>query len=396
MKKILPYGKHFLDQEDIESVIRVLKFQNLTQGEEVIKFEKALSDYVGSKYAVSVSSWTSGLHLSCLALGISKDDYVVTSPITFVASSNAIIYCNGTPLFCDIDPNTINLCPNRLEDILKKYKVKAVIPVHFSGLSCEMNEIHYLSQKYGFKILEDSAHALGGQHHDGNKIGSCKHSDLSGFSLHPVKPIAAGEGGIITTNNTSYYKKLVRLRSHGINKNDDPFLNKTEAFTGDKQNPWYYEMQELGYNYRLTDIQCALANSQLKKLEAFIIKRKKLVNFYDEQFEYIDGIEPIQKDYRSPSSHHIYVLRIDFQRFKISRAELMFRLREKGILTQVHYIPILKHPFYKNHFQKMIDFKVAQKYYEECITIPLYYDLSKDDQGKVISAIKNIILLNSK
>lgn len=389
MENILPYGKHYVDQDDIDAVIQVLKFQNLTQGEEVLKFENSVAEYVGVKHAVSVSSWTSGLHLSCLALGISKDDYVVTSPITFVASSNAIIYCQGKPLFCDIDSETINICPNRLEDIVKKYKVKAVIPVHFSGLSCDMKEIEYLSFKYGFKILEDAAHALGAQHHDGNKIGSCKFSDLAGFSLHPVKSIAAGEGGIITTNNSDYFKTLIRLRSHGINKGDDFFLNKTQAFTGGIKNPWYYEMHELGYNYRLTDIQSALANSQLNKLDSFISKRREAVFYYDKQFESIEGIQPIQKKHRSISSHHLYVIRINFKKFRTTRADLMLKLREKGIYAQVHYIPILHHPFYGNHFQKMSDFPNALNYYDECLSIPLFYELTLENQINVIDIIKS-------
>lgn len=391
MENILPYGKHYIDQDDIDAVTQVLKFQNLTQGEEVLKFENSVSEYVGAKHAVSVSSWTSGLHLSCLALGIKKDEYVVTSPITFVASSNAVLYCQGKPLFCDIDPKTINLCPNKLEDLVKKYNVKAVIPVHFSGLSCEMEAIQELSAKYGFKILEDAAHALGAHHHDGNKIGSCKYSDITGFSLHPVKSIAAGEGGIITTNNTDYYKKLIRLRSHGINKNDDPFLNHNQAFTVDIQNPWYYEMQELGYNYRLTDIQCALANSQLRKLDSFITKRKEAVTYYDMAFETISGIVPIQKEYRRISSHHLYAIRIDFERYKTSRAELMLNLRENGIYTQVHYIPVLRHPFYQYHSQNILDFPNANNYYKECLSIPLFYNITKSDQDKVIEKITSAL-----
>lgn len=392
MENILPYGKHHIDQDDIDAVTQVLKFQNLTQGEEVTKFENSIAEYVGAKHAVSVSSWTSGLHLSCLALGITKDDFVVTSPITFVATSNAVLYCQGKPIFCDIDPKTINLCPNKLEDLVKKHKVKAVIPVHFSGLSCDMEAIQELSVKYDFKILEDAAHALGAKHHDGSKIGSCKFSDLAGFSLHPVKSIAAGEGGIITTNNTDYYKKLIRLRSHGITKNTDPFLYHNQAFTADIKNPWYYEMHELGYNYRLTDIQCALANSQLNKLDSFISKRKEAVAYYDKKFESIEGIEPIQEKYRSISSHHLYAIRINYKRFETTRADLMLKLKETGIYSQVHYIPVLQHPFYNDHFQNINNFPNAQKYYEECLSIPLYYELTFEDQKKVIDKLKGFLI----
>lgn len=392
MAKKLPYGKHFIDEDDINAVAQVLRHQNLTQGEEVEKFENSLAAYVGSKYAVAVSSWTSGLHLSCLALGVTKGDYVVTSPITFVASSNAVLYCQGTPLFCDIDKNTINLCPNKLEDLLKKFKIKAVIPVHFSGLSCAMKDIQYLSQKYEFKILEDAAHALGAKHHDGTQVGSCMYSDISGFSLHPVKSIAAGEGGIMTTNNLNYYKRLVRLRSHGINKNDDPYVNHSSAYSGTLENPWYYEMQELGYNYRLTDIQSALASSQLKKLDKFLVKRKKLVAFYDEQFNSFEGIETIQQAYRSLSSHHLYVIRIDFEKFSIDRAGLMCKLKEKGIITQVHYIPVPMHPFYRKNIASVMDLSHAQKYYSECLTIPLYYTLTHEDQQRIVFELKQILV----
>lgn len=388
--RFFPYGKHFIDQSDIDAVTHVLKYQNLTQGEEVTKFEKAIAKHVGAKYAVAVSSWTSGLHLSCLALGISKGDYVVTSPITFVASSNAVIYCQATPVFCDVDSNSINLCPNKLEDILKKYKVKAVMPVHFSGLSCNMKDIEFLSKKYNFKIIEDAAHALGGKHQDGSSIGSCKYSDVAGFSLHPVKSIAAGEGGIITTNNENYYKKLVRLRSHGINKNKDPFLNTNQAYTENLLNPWYYEMQELGYNYRLTDIQSALGRSQLKKLGDFIDKREKLALFYDKEFESIDNIEPIQTKHRSISSNHLYVIKINFKKISLSRAELIIKLREKGIYTQVHYIPVFMHPFYNNHFQGEDEFINSVNFYNHCLSIPLYFSLSFEDQRYIINQIKKL------
>lgn len=387
MKKKFPYGKHYIDQDDIDAVTQVLKFQNLTQGEEVLKFENSIAEYVGAKHAVSVSSWTSGLHLSCLALGISRGDFVVTSPITFVATSNSVLYCGGVPLFCDIDPDTINLCPNKLEDLLRKHKIKAVIPVHFSGLSCNMDEINYLSNKYGFKILEDAAHALGANHIDGSKVGSCNFSDLTGFSLHPVKSIAAGEGGIITLNNTDYYKKLIRLRSHGINKNDDPYLIPKQSMTGTNENPWYYEMQELGFNFRLTDIQCALANSQLKKLNNFIKKRKKLASNYDGKFLNFDGINPIQQKFRTSSSHHLYVIRINFEKFSTNRAKLMKHLKSKGIITQVHYIPVPYHPYYIEKFGKLSNLNNTKKYYSECLSIPMYYELGVDDQNYIAESI---------
>ena len=387
-EKFFPYGKHFIDQDDINAVTHVLKYKNLTQGDEVTKFEEQIAKYVGSKYAVAVSSWTSGLHISCLTLGVSKGDFVVTSPITFVASSNSVLYCQGTPIFCDIDNETINMCPNKLEDILKKFKVKAVMPVHYSGVSCKMDDIKFLSKKYNFKIIEDAAHALGANHSDGSKVGSCKFSDIAGFSMHPVKSIAAGEGGVITTNNEELYKKFIRMRSHGINKNDDPFQNKDLAYTKNILNPWYYEMQELGFNCRLTDIQSALARSQLNKLDNFVDKRKKLALVYDEEFESVSNIEPIQKKYRSISSHHLYVVKINFEKISFSRAELINKLRQKGIFTQVHYIPLFLHPFYKNHFQDREEFPNSLKFYDDCLSLPLYFSLSFDDQKLIIEEIK--------
>jgi UDP-4-amino-4,6-dideoxy-N-acetyl-beta-L-altrosamine transaminase len=390
-EKIFPYGKHYIDQDDINAVTHVLKYKNLTQGEEVTKFEEEIAKYVGSNYAVAVSSWTSGLHISCLTLGVSKGDFVVTSPITFVASSNSVLYCQGTPIFCDIDNETINMCPNKLEDILKKFKVKAVMPVHFSGVSCKMDDIKFLSKKYNFKIIEDAAHALGANHSDGTKVGSCKFSDIAGFSLHPVKSIAAGEGGMITTNNENYYKKLIRLRSHGINKNDDRYLNPNFAFTKGILNPWYYEMQELGYNYRLTDIQSALGRSQLKKLQNFIEKRKNLALVYDKELETVSNVNPIQSNHRLTSSHHLYVVRINFDKTSISRAELMLKLRDKGILTQVHYIPILRNPYYNKHIQKNDSFLNTKNYFNECLSLPLYYELKEDNVKYIVKELDEIL-----
>jgi UDP-4-amino-4,6-dideoxy-N-acetyl-beta-L-altrosamine transaminase len=389
MKKIIPYGRHYIDESDIKAVEDVLKYKNLTQGNEVAKFEKAVAKYVGAKYAVAISSWTAGLHIANLALGIKKGDSVITSPITFVATSNSVIYCNAKPVFCDIDEETINLCPNHLESLLRKNaSIKAIIPVHFAGLSCNMKLIAKIAKKYNVSIIEDAAHALGALYSDGTKIGSCKYSDMTGFSFHPVKSIAAGEGGMITTNSKSIYKKLLRLRSHGINKLDDKFLNLENSNTAGKLNPWYYEMQELGYNYRITDIQCALGNSQLKKLDLFINKRKHLVSRYDSAFEQEEFIEPIQREYRAISSHHLYVVRIKFDLIKKSREEFMTTLKKYGIITQVHYIPVTSHPYYINLGYNSMDHKNATKFYEECITLPLYYTLSDEDQDFVIDKIK--------
>tara|TARA_B100000427_G_C15520008_1_gene599897 strand:- start:9328 stop:10509 length:1182 start_codon:yes stop_codon:yes gene_type:complete len=389
MKEIIPYGKHFLDEEDIEAVVEVLRTKNLTQGEEVDKFEEAVAKYVGAKYAVAVSSWTAGLHIACLAAGVQTDDEVLTSPITFVSSANCAVFCGAKPVFSDIDNESLNLCPSKLRDSLSKLSnTKVIIPVHYAGAPCDMKSIKEIADKSGTLIIEDAAHALGSRYEDGSMVGSCKYSDMTGFSFHPVKSIAAGEGGMITTNNYDLYKKLLRLRSHGINKLDDSFLIQDQATTGDIDNPWYYEMQDLGYNYRITDIQCALGRSQLKKLDKFIGRRRQLVSRYDAAFEGSEKINPTQIQFRSSSSHHLYVVRINFKKTNINRAQLMNELKQEGILTQVHYIPVTSHPFYKELGFDTRQYPNSLNFYEEALSLPLYYSLTDQQQDSVINTIK--------
>tara|TARA_Y100000768_G_C23970119_1_gene680062 strand:+ start:540 stop:1727 length:1188 start_codon:yes stop_codon:yes gene_type:complete len=390
--QLIPYGKHFIDQDDIDAVIDVLKYRNLTQGEAVDSFENAVAEFVGAKYAVAMSSWTAGLHMACLAADINETHDVITSPITFVASSNAVLYCNANPVFTDINSETINICTDALEQTIHNNpKTKAIIPVHFAGVPCDMKKIQQIGIKNDALIVEDAAHALGAKYTDGSMVGSCKYSDMTGFSFHPVKSIAAGEGGMITTNNEDIYKKLLRLRSHGINKLDDNFMNQDRANTEGKQNPWYYEMQELGYNYRITDFQCALGESQLKKLPDFIKRRKELVKKYDQAFQEIPEISSIQQDFRNDSSHHLYVVRIKFDQLKITRADFMYELKENGILSQVHYMPVTSHPYYEKLGYRTASFPEASSYYEEALSIPLYYSLTNLEQEKVIDTIKKII-----
>ncbi len=392
MNKIIPYGRHYIDNEDIEAVENVLRHKNLTQGSEVELFEEEVASYVGAKYAVAMSSWTAGLHMANLALGLKKGDQVVTSPITFVATSNSTIYCGAEPVFSDIDLNSINLCPKKLENTLSiNSNIKAIIPVHYAGVPCDMESIFTLAKKYNLSIIEDAAHALGSKYKDGSMVGSCKYSDMTGFSFHPVKSIAAGEGGMITTNNYSIYKTLLRLRSHGINKLDDKFINKNQSTTNGEINPWYYEMQELGFNYRITDFQCALGRSQLKKLSKFISKRKELVANYDNAFSYFKNLKPIQIGDRDNSSHHLYVVRIEFKKLKLSRASIMIKLREKGIITQVHYIPVTSHPYYKKKGYNTKNYSEALTFYDEALSIPLFYSLTKQDQKYVIKTLKDLI-----
>lgn len=388
----IPYGKHFIDQDDIDAVVDVLKNKNLTQGPAVSSFEKAVADYVGAKYAVAISSWTAGLHIAYLAAGLKEEDELITTPLTFVATSNAALYCGAKPVFSDVDPMTINLCPDKLSRTIKKHpKAKVVTPVHFAGLACKMKEIKNIADKNNLLVIEDAAHALGAKYEDGSMVGNCKYSLMTGFSFHPVKSIAAGEGGMITTNNKELFKRLLRLRSHGINKVDDIFKNNGLAFTNGLKNPWYYEMQELGYNFRITDIQSALGESQLKKLNNFITRRLEIVRKYDSTFKDFKFITPIQPKTRTQSSHHIYPVRIDFKNAKISRAELMKKLSTENVLTQVHYMPVPMHPYYQDLNYKMDDFQNSLNYYNETLTLPLYFSLSDQNQDKVIKLLKRIV-----
>ena len=395
MSNNIPYSKHFIDSDDINAVIDVLKNRNITQGTDVEKFEKDVANYVGAKYAVAMSSWTSGLHMAYLTLGVNKDNTIVTSPITFVSTANASLFCDAMPAFADIDDETINICPNKLEKELKNNpKIKVIVPVHYAGAPCDMEKISIIAKKYNVYVVEDAAHALGAKNYDGSKIGSCNYSDMCGFSFHPVKSIAAGEGGMITTNNEHFYKKLLRIRSHGINKLDDKFMNASNAYTEELKNPWYYEMQELGFNYRITDIQCALGRSQLKKLDQFLLKRYELALRYDKAFENFDYINPIHRSLRELSSHHLYVLRIDFKNLNCSRADFVNYLNRNNIFPQVHYIPVTSHPFYTNLGFKTSDYNYSENFYVQAISIPLYFDMSFSDQDKVIETIKNILNIN--
>ena len=389
---IIPYGKHFIDNKDIDEVIKVLKSQNLTQGPIIDLFEKNIANYVGSKYAVAVSSCTAGLHIASLAAGLDHNNLLLTSPISFVSTSNVAFYCNSKPIFSDIEKNSINLCPQKLEEKLKKYNnIKIVIPVHIAGKSSNMARISQICKKYSNPVLiEDAAHALGGKYEDGSMVGNCKYSDMTVFSLHPVKIIAAGEGGLITTNNEILYKKLIKLRSHGINKKDDFFINEKNSKTNTLFNPWYYEMQEIGFHYRITDFQCALANSQLQKIDKFIKKRKEIANKYDEIFKNEPLIQIAQIN-KENSSNHLYVVRIDFNKIGISRAELMSNLKLRNIITQVHYIPITSHPYYEKKKYNTNDYPEANKYYKETISLPIYYSLSEEEQNYVIESLIDLI-----
>lgn len=389
---MIPYGKHHIDEQDIQAVVGVLRSGLLSQGPAIESFERAIADYVGAKYAVAVSSGTAALHLAALVAGVGPGASLITSPITFVASANAALYAGGRVVFVDIDPDTVNMSPVALrEAIANNPDARAIIPVHFAGLPCDMPAIKSIADQAGVVVIEDAAHALGAHYPDGQRVGSCAYSHMTIFSFHPVKAIAAGEGGMITTNDKSIYRRLLRLRSHGINKLDDPFELPEQAETNGVRDPWYYEMQEIGFHYRITDIQCALALSQFKKLDRFITRRRALVNKYDEQFAGMRNCRPAQAMGRDRSGHHLYVLRIDYDAAGLSRGELMRELRLRQIGSQVHYIPVPAHPYYRRLGYKPEDYPNAQKYYQEALSIPLFYDLTDAQQEQVIAAVKELV-----
>ena len=389
---MIPYGRHHVDEEDIQAVVEVLRSGALTQGPLVEAFAEVIASYVGAKYAVAVSSGTAALHLAALAAGVGPGKSLVTSPITFVASSNAALYAGGLPMFSDIEPDTVNLSADRLRESLRGVQdVRAVVPVHFAGLPCDMPAIKSIADYAGASVIEDAAHALGAHYADGARVGSCAHSLMTVLSFHPVKAIAAGEGGMVTTNDEPTYRKLLRLRSHGINKLDDPFELPHQAETDGVRNPWYHEMQELGFHYRITDIQCALAISQFKKLSRFLARRRELVKTYDEQFGRMRNCRPAQIGGRDRSGHHLYVLRIDFEAAGLSRAQLMHELRTRDIGTQVHYIPVPAQPHYRRLGFRPEDYPNAQQYYEQALSIPLFYALTDDQQKQVVAAFKELV-----
>lgn len=386
---MIPYGKHYIDEDDINAVVDVMRSGFLTQGPSVIDFEHAFSKYVGANYAVAVSSGTAGLHLAAIVAGVGPGNNLVTSPVTFVASANAALYAGAKPIFADISPDTINLSPESLESVLGVTSdVRAVMPVHFSGLPCNMKAIKSAADKVGAVVIEDAAHALGASYENGKKVGCCDQSLMTVFSTHPVKAISTGEGGVITTNSEAIYSKLLSLRSHGISRNPQSFQVKEQISTANQPNPWYYEMQELGFNYRITDMQCGLGSSQLKKLDSFIARRAILAKKYDEAFFGMRHCRPAQPSGREISGHHLYVLRINFEEIGLSRAELMNLLRNRGVGSQVHYIPVPAHPYYRQLGYSPQKYPNAEQYYREALSIPMFYGLSDEQQDVVIDSIK--------
>ena len=385
---MIPYSKQEISSVDALRVAIQTKFRSLTQGPRISILEKAIAQYVGSKYAILVSSGTAGLHLSMLALGLKKNSEVITSPLSFVATSNAILYSGHTPKFCDINPDTLTLDFRNIESQITE-NTGAVITVHFAGLPDKPDSLSTIKKKYNLRIIEDAAHSFGAEYATGDKVGCCKFSDMTVFSLHPVKSMTTGEGGVITTNDLDLYKKLLRIRSHGINKLDDSFLSNLLSTTNGALNPWYYEMQELGFNYRLTEIQSELGLSQLNRLDGFINRRRILVQNYLELLQGNNIIRPAQQQTTLGSAHHIFPIRINFASSRINRNNLMKTLKSKGIGTQVHYIPIPLQPYYNALGFNVDDLPNAVDYYFETLTIPLFPKLKFRQQEKIIIELNN-------
>lgn len=388
---MIVYSKQSISLRDAIRVGLQVKNRSLTQGLEINKFEESVASYVGAKYAVAVSSATAGLHLAHLVVGNPIGSQVATSPFSFVASANSIIYANQVPFFVDIDSETGNISVEQLLKILDKEKIKTVVPVHYSGVPCDMERISEICRAKNIQIIEDAAHALGATYPTGKKVGSCAYSDLTVFSFHPVKSITTGEGGMITTNNLQYYKALLKLRSHGIHKNELEFENEMFSYTGGKPNTWYYEMELLGYHYRLTEIQAVLGSSQLKKIERFMSKRKKIAKFYDTQILKIENIQGMNSSQRDLSANHLYPIKINFAKISKSRNQIMSELKDLGIITQVHYIPIPVHPFYKKLGYQFTKVPNAMNLYYQILSIPIHPELSIRDQKKVLKSLKKII-----
>ena len=388
---MIPYSRQTITILDALYVARQVKFRSLTQGSEIQKFEKSVSDYVGAKYAVAVSSATAGLHIAHLALGHPLGAKVVTSPISFVASANSIIYAGQSPVFVDVEVNSGNLSVEKLAETLGSQNINTVVPVHYAGNPCDMKKIHELCKKQNISIIEDAAHALGSDYTTGEKIGSCKYSDLTVFSFHPVKSITTGEGGVITTNSFDLYTKLLKLRSHGIQKNDLEPSNVILGKTDGQKNLWYYEMDSIGYHYRLSEIQAALGVSQMKKIEKFMKRRRKIAIRYDRLLTEIKPIKSIKKDSRNISANHLYPIVIDFTAISRGKNDLMVELRKKGIITQVHYMPIPLHPFYQKLGYSMGQLPNALNFYFQTLSIPVYPRLSFHKQKKIIKALNSLL-----
>jgi UDP-4-amino-4,6-dideoxy-N-acetyl-beta-L-altrosamine transaminase len=373
---MLPYGHQWIDEEDIAAVVEVLRSDWITQGPKVDEFERKVAGYCNAKYAVAMANGTAALHAACAVAGITKGDEAITTPITFAATANAVVYCGGRPVFADIREDTLNIDPREIERQLTP-KTKAILPVDFAGHPADLDEIMAIARSRKIIVIEDACHALGAEY-KGRKIGSL--ADMTIFSFHPVKHITTGEGGMVLTNNKEYYQQLTTFRQHGI-------VRDTRA-----GQPWYYEILEPGYNFRLTDFQCALGISQLKKLDRFIARRREIAARYNEAFaEMKEIVTPTEEEYVK-AAYHIYVIQLRTENLKVGRQEVFAALRTENIGGNVHYVPVHFHPFYQREpGYRQGDYPVAESYYERAITLPLFPGMSDEDVEDVVKAVEKVI-----
>ncbi|MBI5202076.1 MAG: UDP-4-amino-4,6-dideoxy-N-acetyl-beta-L-altrosamine transaminase [Elusimicrobia bacterium] len=376
MAKPIPYGRQFLDASDLQAVLRVLKSDWLTQGPSVGEFEAALAKSCGAKYAVACSNGTAALHLACMAAGLKPGDEAITSPITFAATANAVLYCGAKPVFADVEADTLNLDPELAEKAVTP-KTRAMLAVHFGGQPADMKTLGAIARENNLILIEDAAHALGARQ-NGEKVGSCKHSDMATMSFHPVKHITTGEGGAILTNREDLYQKLRLLRTHGITR-DPSMLEKQEG-------PWYYEMHALGFNYRITDFQCALGSTQLAKLPKFIKRRREIASMYDKAFRGMPELKPVLERKGNESSYHLYILKVSLEE---RRRAFFEALQARGLQPNVHYIPVHKLPYYRKNGYEKVSMPVAEDYYSRAVTIPLYPSMTNVEVNRVIKAVKD-------
>ena len=381
------YGKQDVNESDIQAVEDVLRSDFLTQGPAIERFENKVAAYCGVKYAVAVTNATSALHIACLAAGLGEGDLLWTSPITFVASANCARYCGADVAFVDIDEKTYNMSVPALEEKLQQAKRKGrlpkiVVPVHLAGQSCDMRAMRQLAEEYGFTLLEDASHAVGADYLD-TKVGSCRFSDMTVFSFHPVKIITTGEGGMVLTNNKELYEKLVLYRSHGITRDPDKMTHAADG-------AWYYQQIFLGYNYRMTDIQAALGCSQMEHLDDFVERRRTLAQQYDALLKGLPLVTPYVMDGTVPS-WHIYIVRMNCRQIKKSKQQIFVEMKERGIALNLHYIPVHRQPYYEKLGFRQGDFPHSEKYYEEAFTLPLYYSLTDAEQEQIVNCLQEIL-----
>eukprot|EP00163_Fabomonas_tropica_P033139 TRINITY_DN8589_c0_g2_i1.p1 TRINITY_DN8589_c0_g2~~TRINITY_DN8589_c0_g2_i1.p1 ORF type:complete len:388 (+),score=14.35 TRINITY_DN8589_c0_g2_i1:51-1214(+) len=380
---MIPYGKQTISQADIDAVLEVLTSDFLTQGPKVPEFERKVASHVGARHALAVNSATSALHIACKALELGSGDWLWTTPVTFVASANCGLYCGAKVDFVDIDPQTYNLCPKKLAEKLELAKAesrlpKVVVVVHLCGQPCDMAAIHDLSKRYGFRIIEDASHAIGGKY-KGEFIGNGRHSDITVFSFHPVKIVTTAEGGMALTNDDELAKQMNLLRSHGVTRDPD-------IMTREPDGPWYYQQVELGYNYRMTELQAALGVSQMDRLDEFVARRHELAKRYDELLAAL----PVTTPWQHPDSYsglHLYVVRLDLEKLEVTHRQVFEALRGLGIGVNLHYIPVHTQPYYENMGFEADEFPEAMAYYAEAISLPMFHGLTDGQQDEVVDAL---------